>query len=61
MPESGKIHIVKGGVVRPKDLVLEECQKTLFLRREHDPDYEEIGRFATRVEAKAFLHDFEPS
>lgn len=28
---------------------------------EHDPDYEEIGRFATRVEAKAFLHDFEPS
>ena len=27
---------------------------------EHDPDYEEIGRFATRVKAKAFLHDFEP-
>lgn len=34
VPESGKIHIVKGGVVRPKDLVLEEWQKTLFLRSE---------------------------
>ena len=32
VPESGKIHIVKSGVVRPKDLVLEEWQKTLFLR-----------------------------
>ena len=34
VPESGKIHIVKGGVIRPKDLVLEEWQKTLFLRNE---------------------------
>jgi type II restriction enzyme len=34
VPESGKIHIVKGGVVRPKDAVLEEWQKTLFLRNE---------------------------
>ena len=34
VPESGKIHIVKGGVVRPKDIVLEEWQKTLFLRNE---------------------------
>ncbi len=32
VPESGKIHIVKAGVVRPKDVVLEEWQKTLFLR-----------------------------
>jgi type II restriction enzyme len=32
VPESGKIHIVKGSVIRPKDLVLEEWQKTLFLR-----------------------------
>ncbi len=32
IPESGKIHIVKGGVIRPKDAVLEEWQKTLFLR-----------------------------
>jgi type II restriction enzyme len=30
--DSGKIHIVKSGVVRPKDVVLEEWQKTLFLR-----------------------------
>jgi len=34
VPESGKIHIVKSGVVRPKDVVLEEWQKTLFLRNE---------------------------
>ena len=34
VPDSGKIHIVKGGVVRPKDIVLEEWQKTLFLRNE---------------------------
>ena len=34
VPESGKIHIVKDGVVRPKDAVLEEWQRTLFLRNE---------------------------
>ena len=34
VPESGKIHIVKDGVARPKDIVLEEWQKTLFLRSE---------------------------
>jgi type II restriction enzyme len=34
VPESGKIHIVKSGVIRPKDVVLEEWQKTLFLRDE---------------------------
>ncbi len=32
VPESGKIHIVRSSVVRPKDAVLEEWQKTLFLR-----------------------------
>jgi type II restriction enzyme len=32
VPEAGKIHIVKGSVIRPKDAVLEEWQKTLFLR-----------------------------
>jgi type II restriction enzyme len=37
IPESGKIHIVQNGVVRPKDLVLEEWHKTLFLRSE-SPD-----------------------
>jgi type II restriction enzyme len=34
IPDSGKIHIVQNGVVRPKDIVLEEWQKTLFLRQE---------------------------
>ena len=33
-PESGKIHIVQSGIVRPKELVLAEWQKTLFLRNE---------------------------
>ena len=32
IPESGKIHIVKGGVIQPKDAVLSEWQRTLFLR-----------------------------
>ena len=34
VPESGKIHIVQGGIVRPKEVVLVEWQKTLFLRSE---------------------------
>jgi type II restriction enzyme len=34
VPEVGKIHIVKNVVVRPKDTVLSEWQKTLFLRQE---------------------------
>jgi type II restriction enzyme len=37
VPESGKIHIVQAGVIRAKDLVLAEWQKTLFLRDE-SPD-----------------------
>jgi type II restriction enzyme len=32
VPGSGKIHIVRNGVIRPKDLVLGDWQKTLFLR-----------------------------
>jgi type II restriction enzyme len=32
VPEAGKIHIVRNGIIRPKDIVLEEWQKTLFLR-----------------------------
>jgi type II restriction enzyme len=32
VPESGKLHIVQDGVIRPKELVLAEWQKTLFLR-----------------------------
>src|ERR1700709_676753 len=34
VPESGKIHIVQNGIVRAKELVLAEWQKTLFLRDE---------------------------
>jgi type II restriction enzyme len=34
IPESGKIHIVQNGAIRPKDVVLEEWQRTLFLRQE---------------------------
>jgi hypothetical protein len=34
VPESGKIHIVQGSVIRAKELVLEDWQKTLFLRSE---------------------------
>jgi hypothetical protein len=34
VPESGKIHIVESGVIRPKETVLAEWQKTLFLRSE---------------------------
>jgi len=34
VPESGKIHIVQRGVIRPKELVLSDWQRTLFLRSE---------------------------
>ena len=34
VPEAGKIHIVQNGVIRPKETVLQEWQKTLFLRDE---------------------------
>jgi hypothetical protein len=34
VPESGKIHLVQNGVVRAKELVLAEWQRTLFLRGE---------------------------
>src|SRR2546423_4282364 len=34
VPQLGKIQIVQGGVVRAKELVLAEWQKTLFLRNE---------------------------
>lgn len=32
VPEAGKIHIVQNGAIRSKEVVLEEWQKTLFLR-----------------------------
>jgi type II restriction enzyme len=34
VPEAGKIHIVQNGVIRPKEIVLGEWQKTLFLRKQ---------------------------
>jgi hypothetical protein len=34
VPEIGKIHIVQNGIIRSKDDVLAEWQKTLFLRSE---------------------------
>lgn len=34
VPEAGKIHIVQNGSIRPKEIVLQEWQKTLFLRDE---------------------------
>jgi type II restriction enzyme len=34
VPNSGKIPIVQNGVVRPKEAVLADWQRTLFLRRE---------------------------
>jgi type II restriction enzyme len=34
VPQSGKIHIVQGGIIRAKELVLAEWQRTLFLRNE---------------------------
>jgi hypothetical protein len=33
-PEIGKTHIVQNGIIRPKEVVLEEWPKTLFLRSE---------------------------
>lgn len=34
VPESGKIQIVQNGVIRDKELVLSDWQRTLFLRQE---------------------------
>src|SRR6201996_1965995 len=34
VPEIGKIHIVQNGIIRRKEAVLQEWQKTLFLRNE---------------------------
>jgi len=34
IPEVGKIHVVQNGLVRPKETVLAEWKKTLFLRRQ---------------------------
>ncbi len=45
------------------EFVLQEGDQFVVLRSpetaEHEPDYEELGRFPTRVEAEAFLASFE--
>jgi hypothetical protein len=44
-------------------LVLQEGDQFVVLRSpgtaEHDPDYEELGRFPTRAKAEEFLASFE--
>ncbi len=45
------------------ELIVEEHGKFVVLRSsdeaEDDPDYEELGRFSTRDEAKEFLRDYQ--
>ncbi|MGC2779733.1 MAG: hypothetical protein WA418_29250 [Bradyrhizobium sp.] len=46
------------------ELVLQENDQFIVLRSpdtaEHDPDYEELGRFPTRAKAEGFLADLDP-
>lgn len=46
------------------ELIVEERGKFVVLRSpdeaEHDPDYEELGRFTTRDDAKEFLRSYDP-
>lgn len=46
------------------ELIVEEGGKFVVLRSseeaEHDPDYEELGRFSTRDAAKEFLRSHQP-
>lgn len=46
------------------ELIVEESGKFVVLRSseeaEDDPDYEELGRFATRDAAKEFLRSHQP-
>ncbi|WP_246755617.1 hypothetical protein [Bradyrhizobium sp. CCBAU 53338] len=47
------------------ELIVEENKKFVVLRSsenaEDDPDYEELGRFATRDAAKEFLRSHQPN
>lgn len=38
IPPSGRIPIVRSGVIEPKASVLDQWQRTLFLRRQHDSE-----------------------
>jgi hypothetical protein len=46
------------------ELVVPAGKEFIVLRSpysaEHDPDYEEIGRFPTQAKAEAFLASYEP-
>ena len=46
------------------ELVLQEKDQFIALRSpgtaEHDPDYEELGRFPTRAKADEFLAELDP-
>jgi hypothetical protein len=48
---------------RSDDLIEQEGGEFVVLRSpdtaEHDPDYEELGRFPTRVRAEEFLASYE--
>lgn len=53
--------------VKSKDLtelILPEKKEFIVLRSpdtaEHDPDYEELGRFPTHAKAKEFLASYDP-
>jgi hypothetical protein len=47
------------------ELVIPEGKEFIVLRSsetaEHDPDYEEIGRFPTKAMAEEFLSSFDPT
>ena len=47
------------------ELVIPEGKEFIVLRSpetaEHDPDYEEIGRFPTQAKAEEFLSNFDPT
>jgi hypothetical protein len=48
-PTGGKIHIVRNGAIRPKEIVLQEWRKTLFFR---DKSLEAPGLVARRHEMR---------
>jgi hypothetical protein len=47
------------------ELILPNGKEFIVLRSpdkaEHDPDYEELGRFPSRAKAQEFLSAYEPS
>jgi hypothetical protein len=47
------------------ELIVEENSKFVVLRSseeaEDDPEYQELGRFSTRDDAKQFLRSYQPN